>query len=215
LVDTSSFDYDLAGHHVGLIASGDHAEDAIRQLAANLDRRLLVVRPADEGVWGWIGGRRDFSDEDFRALTTAPALKSLPVALGEPSTGLAGWRLTHRQAKAAWPLALRREGHVRYSAVAILASLLQDDLLAASLRDCYLRPLEDDRDGGATARETLQAYFAAERNVSSAAADLKVSRRTVANRLRAIEGRLGQPLSSVGAEIEIALRLKALEDSEL
>ena len=87
---------------------------------------------------------------------------------------------------------------------------MQDELLASSLRKLYLEPLEAERDGGEVARETLRAYFAADRNVSSAAAILDVERRTVSNRLRSIEQRLGRQLSSCAVELSIALRLEQL-----
>jgi DNA-binding PucR family transcriptional regulator len=133
------------------------------------------------------------------------------LALGEPGEGPGGWRLSHRQARAALPIAARSpERFVRYADVALAASILQDDLLATSLRQIYFAPLEGERDGGEVARETLRAYFAAGRNVSSAAVALGVNRNTVASRLRAIEARTGQPLTSRAAEFEAALRLDDL-----
>ncbi|HWO47309.1 MAG TPA: helix-turn-helix domain-containing protein, partial [Solirubrobacterales bacterium] len=91
--------------------------------------------------------------------------------------------------------------------VAVLASIARDELLATSLRRLYLEPLERMRDGGKVARQTLRAYFDAERNISSTAAALGVDRRTVRNRLRAIEDSLGRPLTGSLADLEIALRL--------
>jgi DNA-binding PucR family transcriptional regulator len=78
------------------------------------------------------------------------------------------------------------------------------------LCDLYLAPLSREPDGGGTSRETLRAFFFAERNVSSAAAALGVKRHTVTNRLRAIEKLLGRPLSTCGAEIDAALHLEKL-----
>jgi DNA-binding PucR family transcriptional regulator len=130
------------------------------------------------------------------------------VTVGEPGEGLAGWRFSHQQAKAALPIAERRGKPVlRYADVAVLASIARDDLLATSLRRLYLEPLEGTRDGGRVARETLRAYFDAERNVSSTAAALGVDRRTVRNRLRGIEELLDRPLTGSLADLEIALRL--------
>jgi DNA-binding PucR family transcriptional regulator len=74
----------------------------------------------------------------------------------------------------------------------------------------YLAPLAAERDGGAVARRTLRAYFAAERNISSTAAALGVDRRTVRNRLRAIEELLGRPLGEAAPDLEVALRLEQL-----
>ncbi|MGN6372189.1 MAG: helix-turn-helix domain-containing protein [Solirubrobacteraceae bacterium] len=95
--------------------------------------------------------------------------------------------------------------------MALLAAALRDDTLARSLREIYLSPLEDSRDGGAVLRETLRAYLAAERNASSAAAALGVARNTVDYRLRAIEKRLGRSLQRFTAELEVALALKEID----
>jgi DNA-binding PucR family transcriptional regulator len=94
---------------------------------------------------------------------------------------------------------------VRYADVAMLAATLQNDVLATSLRELYLVPLERERDGGKTLRQTLRAYFVANRNISSAAVALGVTRRTVANRLHVIEARLDRSLHSDAAQIEAAL----------
>jgi DNA-binding PucR family transcriptional regulator len=99
---------------------------------------------------------------------------------------------------------------VRYGDVALIASMIQDDLLATSLRQIFLSPFSSGRDGGASLRHTLRAYFAAERNVSSAAAALGVTRQTVSNRLRVIEETLGRPLGVWATEIEAALQMEEL-----
>ncbi len=213
LLDTKEFDYDFEAHHVGAVAAGARAEEAIRALAATLDRRLLTLRRSEEAVWAWMGGRREFQDDEISTAISRRWPQGVSLALGEPAAGFAGWRLTHQQAKVALPIALRSpQGVARYGNVALLASMLQDELLATSLREIYLRPLEGDRDGGQTARRTLRAYFAAERNVSSAAAALGVSRQTVNSRLRAIEGRIGRSLERCSTEVDAALRLHDLHD---
>jgi DNA-binding PucR family transcriptional regulator len=99
---------------------------------------------------------------------------------------------------------------VRYPDVALLASLLQDEALATSLRRRYLAPLANTRDGGETLRLTLRASFLAGCNASSAAAALGVKRHTVTNRIRAIENRLGLSLGAYAAEVELVLRLESL-----
>lgn len=208
LVDVSQLTYDFEAHHLAVIAKGPDADEAIRSMATPIDCSLLLVQRQDEMVWAWLG-RRDPIDP--LALQDGPGGPGVYSAFGEPARGLDGWRLTHRQAKAALPIALRMsKPSVRYAEVALLASTCRDDLLATSLRVLYLAPLEDEREGGEVARETLRAYFATERNLSSAAAVLGVSRRTVANRLRSVEGRLGRPLASCAAEMEAALRLHDL-----
>ena len=208
-VDHSELEYDLDAQHLALMAKGEGAEPLLRELAKRLDRRLLAVKREEEPIWAaWLGGSRPLeTGEATRALADLVP-KGVFVTLGEPAEGLAGWRFSHLQAKAALAVAERRgEAVARYGDVAIEAAALRDDLLARSLRQLYLEPLERMRDGGKVARETLRAYFAAERNVSSTAAALGVDRRTVRNRIRAIEELVGQPLSLVAADLEIALRL--------
>ncbi len=208
-VDHSELGYDLDGHHLALMAKGEGAPEAMRQLAKQLDRRLLAVCREEESIWAcWLGGRRPLdAQRALQALADIP-LDGVIVTVGEPGEGLAGWRLSHRQAKAALPIAERRgEAVLHYADVVLLTSILRDDLVATSLHQLYLAPLERTPDGGETARETLRAYFAAERNVSSTAVVLGVDRRTVTNRLRAIEELFGRPLKDIAAELETALRL--------
>jgi hypothetical protein len=206
LLDSSDLPYDFDAYHLGLIASGAAAEEALRGLAVSFDCRALVVHREEGSAWGWLGARRPL---DPGVISERPQPADVTIAVGEPAQGIAGWRLTHRQARAALPVALSAPNrHARYSEVALLASMLRDDLLVSSLREIYLAPLDCERDGGETARRTLRAYFAAARNISSAAAALGVSRQAVGRRLRAIEERLGRPLSACAAEIEAALRLE-------
>jgi hypothetical protein len=212
LVDLAELAYDFDGFHIGAIASGHDAAESLRRLADSLDCRLLLVQPDEQSAWGWIGARRQLDPAELADQERARSQQSA-IALGEPGRGLAGWRLTHRQAAAALPIAQRGEARcVRYLEVALLASALQDELLATSLRQLYLAPLEAERDSGEVARATLRAYFAAERSISSAAAALGVNRHTVAARLRAIEARLDCTLERRAADIEAALRLEELGD---
>jgi DNA-binding PucR family transcriptional regulator len=209
LVDHSELGYELDGHHLALMAKGEGAEELIRDLAGAVDRRLLAVQREEEPTWAcWLGGRRQLTSEAALAALPGEIPQGVFVTVGEPGEGLGGWRFSHRQAKAALTIVERRgQPLVRYADVALLAAIAGDDLIASSLRQLYLAPLERARDGGKVARETLRAYFEAERNVSSTAAALGVDRRTVRNRLGAIEDLLGRPLKGTEADLEIALRL--------
>ena len=202
-----------------LFAERGAMRQALQAFAASVDRCLLLIRTDERVVWAWLGGRRAFEREEV-AEVAASLRRELPprtvFALGEPAEGLAGWRLTHRQAHAALPIARRSpETVVRYADVALLAAVLRDDLLATSLRKLYLEPLEAERDGGAVLRETLRAYFSRERNVSSAAMALGVSRQTVNSRLRSAAERLGRSLESCAVELHTALQLCALSERQV
>jgi PucR-like helix-turn-helix protein/diguanylate cyclase with GGDEF domain len=208
LVDSPDLAYELENWHIGAVAAGPEAMAALKRLACSLDHRLLLVRRDDGTIWSWFGCCR----EADRAQTYERISKEWPgemrLAVGEPAKGRAGWQLSHRQAKMAFPLTRpARTPVVRYSEVALAASVLQDDLLSSSLRQLYLDPLTDDRDGGHSLRETLRAYFAAAGNVSSAAAALGVHRRTVSARIAVIEERLGRDIRDCSAELEAALQL--------
>jgi hypothetical protein len=208
-VDEAELGYELDAEHLAVVAKGDAAKEGLREVAAKLDRQLLAVRREEEPVWAaWLGGRRPMAAaEALATLRGIAADGRVLVAVGEPAVGLEGWRFSHAQAKAALPLVERHGPVVRFRDVALEAAVLRDELIATSLRRRYLEPLEAARDGGVLARRTLRAYFAAERNVSSTAATLGVDRRTVRNRLAAVEEALGGPLNGSAADLEIALRL--------
>ncbi len=205
----TGLEYDFDGHHLGLMVKAEEAFAVMRELATTLDRRLLADAHQEEPVLAcWLGGRARLGSEEAVRALRSNSPDSVVAAVGEPAEGIAGWRLSHRQAKAALPIAERRgTGILRYSDVAVLASILRDDLGTTSLRQIYLQPLEGTRDGGRAARETLRAYFASERNVSSTAAALGVDRRTVANRLRGIEELLGRRIGDCAVDLATALRL--------
>lgn len=212
-LDALELGYDLDAHHTALLAVGSESEAVLRELATALDRNLLLVRRSPESAWAWLGARRALAFEEVERTFAQRLPAEATLAVGEPARGLAGWRLTHRQALAAMSVAAHGERALtRYADVALLASAMQDELLATSLRQFYLEPLEAERDRGEVARETLRAYFAAEQNVSSTAAALGVKRHTVTNRLRVVEERIGGPLGACAPDLEIALRLEALND---
>lgn len=208
--DGSLLNYNLESFHAGLVVAGPNPTTPFRDLRGKLSSRLLLVE-IDEGIaWGWLGGSQQVVRADLASLQVLQWPEEVAVSCGEPAEGLGGWRLTHRQAAAALPIAQHQATVVHYPDVALLAAALHDDLLASSLRQTYLAPLEEERDEGLTAKDTLRAYFRASRNQISAAADLGVNRATVRNRLAAIEDRLGRSPDAVSAELEVALRLDEL-----
>jgi len=212
LLDAADIDYEFDAWHLGALATGSNGLAVARQLAKSLDRRLLSTQSDEGTVWVWLGGRAPLDANDLDAALSSLRAEDFCLALGEPAHGLAGWRLTHRQAQAVLPIAKREgRGCVHYAESGLLASLLQDDLLTASLQERYLAPLASERDGGETLRATLRAFFSSDRNISSAAAMLGVNRHTVTNRLRIVEEKTGRSLTSSGAEIEAALRLHDLD----
>lgn len=210
-LDISDLNYDLGAQHVAVIATGSATLAVLGELGEALDRQVLVVQPSDQTSWAWFGGRRPFGQRELGIFAAFHWPAGGSIACGEPAKGVAGWRLTHRQAAAALPLAIQTERRfIRYGDVALLASAHQDELLAASLRQFYLKPLEDQRDGGESLRQALRAYFSTGRNISSTATKLDVSRPTVERRLATVEARVGRSIDVVAGEMEIALRLEEI-----
>lgn len=206
----AELDYDFDGWHVGMIATGRRAAEVIQGTKAALGCALLSASQSERTLWVWFGFRRKPTDADVKRLSAGRPM-GVSVATGEPRRGIEGWRLTHREAQAALSIALRRPpGLTRCSDVLLEAALLQNGVLATSLLQTFLSPLDGVCYREQTARDTLRAYFEARRNVSSAASRLGVVRNTVESRLREIEGRLGRPLHTCSVQLEVALRLEAL-----
>lgn len=212
-MDASDLNYDFDGWHLGIIAKGIGAGQVVRRLAAERGWRLLALPYGDDTVWAWLGGFRRCTASDIERVLSGKWPASVSLAVGEPAKDVQGWRLTHRQAQAALRVALRRSDRfTKYVDVALLAAVLQDDVLARSLAEIYLSPLGLHKDAGTTRRRTLRAYLDAHQNASQAAVILKVTRQTVENRLRAIEDALGRPRQAWLTDLAIALRMEALGD---
>ena len=209
-LEEGGLDYELEAWHLGMIATGSGAEEAVHGLAKRLNRQALAV-PRGGMVWAWLGGRRPLSVEDIEPLLAA-VWPDVSLSVGEPRRGINGWRLTHREAQAAQEVMLRKPQRlIRGSDVILAAALLRDEVLAKSLLETYISPLSGDGYSGASIRETLRAYFEAGLNAATAAAALGVDRHTVQRRLRKAEEALGRRLDSCHAELEVALRLDELE----
>jgi hypothetical protein len=209
-------DYQLDGWHLGVIAMGVGATQAVPELARCANRRLLSVAQAKDCVWAWLGGKDRIPPHELESVAASILTdENVMLAVGESASGLQGWRATHRQARAALDVALRRPKPLtRYADVALLATALKDEALAGALTDIFLSPLDDAGKRGPVLRQTVRAYLAAERNASSAAIMLKVSRSTVESRLRTIEALVGRTLHPCPPELEVALELDELAPRE-
>lgn len=208
-LDTGGLGYDFDVWHLGIVISPPSAETWIAAFARELDCRLLAVHCEEAILWAWLGSRRRLDPEAICLDRLPEQGGTRTLGMGEPGRGLSGWRLTHQQARAAMSISLRSGEPERYANVALLASVARDVVLAKSLHELYLAPLEEERDDGEALQETLRAYFDAGQNVSSAAAALGVSRQTVTSRLRTVERRIHRPLPQCSAELIVALQLHA------
>lgn len=210
---STDLDYDLAGYHVAIVLAGTGPADVARAAATAISPpKALIVQP-DHGIcWAWFGSAQPTNGAQIETVLGRLVADPTRIAIGEPASGVEGWRRSHRQAIAALPIAQRgNEPLAFYRDAPLTAAALGDDLLASSLRQLYLQPLEAEKDGGESLRQTLRSYFACERNRSSAAAALQLARNTLAARLDIAEERIGRPLISCAAGLEVALALQLLD----
>jgi hypothetical protein len=203
--------YDLNAWHVAVIAKGTGGEKAVRTFAVALGRQLLACPQDATTVWAWLGGEDRLAFPEIDRLHAKYGPADTYIAVGESGRGIDGWRATHQEAQGALLVALGKPSRVtRYLDVALDAAALQDHVLADSLIEKYLSPLDDVAIDGQAARRTVRALFDTEHNASSAANALKVHRSTVHRRRDLIEQRLGYRLCEHQAEIELALRIEEL-----
>jgi hypothetical protein len=212
-VEVDDLDYQFDAWHLGVIAKGSKVADTVRVIASDLDREALNVPRGDETIWSWLGGRRPVSVADVERSFLAHAQDDTYLAIGEPREGLRGWRLTHHEAQAA--LQVMQCQHKRFTRgtdVLLPAAVLRDGALVESLRETYVRPLDDLGVSGVKLRRTLQTYLATGFNAESTASALGINRSTVERHLHKIEDRLGRQLHTCHADLRVALELRELSD---
>ena len=93
-VDHSELGYDLDGHHLALMAKGEGAPEAMRQLAAQARPSPARGLPRGGAHLGLLA-RGQAPLEARRALRALAeiSLDRVIVTVGEPGEGLSGWRL--------------------------------------------------------------------------------------------------------------------------
>jgi len=213
LLEAPDLQYPLSGTHVGIVASGPEISATIRRLFQLLGSTLLLVNPGPNKAWVWMTVKRELTPATIGKLLPSPLPSATYISFGQPAEGLQGWRRTHEQALAASSLIPRMSGPVvHYGDVAVLASMAQDPLLQYSLKASYLAPLTNSRSGH-TLCTTVRAYLQTERNTTSAAAALGVSRQTVSNHLKMVEELLDRPLPQCLRALDAALQLRLDQDS--
>jgi len=206
---SSHFDVDLNHYHLGFVAWGEGADEAVRQLGTSLGRPVLLTLRLHHNWWGWISGSRPLTrheQEELRRFDPGPEVR---IAFGLEGFGEAGLRSTHHQALRAQWVTPAGPAVIHYRDVAIEALATEAERDARAFVSHELRGIDDSSAASQRLRETLAAYFGAELNAASAGAALGVHHQTVTNRLRVIEERLGHPLGTRHLELALALRLRA------
>jgi DNA-binding PucR family transcriptional regulator len=203
--------YRFAAWHLAMIVSAGTPMHELQGLAARLESQALIVAQADGTHWVWLGRQQPIYYAEVKRQLMTGSKPELKFALGESRWGIVGWRVSHREARAAQQVLKHQTRSVaRCGEVALVAALARDEMLCRALVDAYLRPLDGRGTTGTTLRNTLRAYFAAGCNTAAAAAALGVDRHTIGRRLRKVEELLDQFVDACHAELEIALRVEDL-----
>jgi hypothetical protein len=204
--------YELDAWHLGVIATGAKATQALEEVRRSLGCELLLISQG-WGSWAWFGGARQIQAAELKRALSRSRQREVSFAIGEAGPEVHGWRLTHHQARDAHRVAVYRPQRLTwYADNPLLAAALRDETLAGSLRQKYLTPLRSQKDGGAALRKTLRAYIDADFSPTSAAPVVKVRRHTVADRVRLAEQLMDRTVRACVAELDVALRLEELEE---
>jgi DNA-binding PucR family transcriptional regulator len=212
--DAAQLDYELDRDHLALIAWGRDPDAALDRLAGQTDARVLRVAADRETSWAWLASEESWGKGELRELEQVVPPAGTRVALGSPARGVEGFRRSHDEARQARRIAERRAAPVTvYDDVGLLALSGQDEPRARAFVEHELAPLFGEDERAQALRATLRAYIETGLQATAAAALLGVHERTVANRVKAAEERLGRPVAGRTVELGAALRLYDLLDA--
>ncbi|WP_439380591.1 PucR family transcriptional regulator [Amycolatopsis lexingtonensis] len=211
--------YRLRGTHVGLVVwHASEAHDVLSHLesvaGAVLERaggegRPLFVPRDEAGAWAWLpvaSVRREHLD-----AALADADPGVRVTVGDPGTGVDGFRDTHQQARRVHALALAAGEHcdrvLTFREVGTVA-LMTSDLNAARLWVAStLGPMSADDENCGRLRETLRVFLASGGSYTAAAAELTMHKNSVQYRVRKAQELLPRGLGEGRLDVELALNL--------
>jgi hypothetical protein len=205
-VNVSELGYDLAGHHVAVVADSPPALEA---LARRTERQRLLVAAPGGGTWGWLGGRSRMSDSELDDVVAwQRSREDGLVAFGEPAAGIAGFAASHRQALEARSIAAATgQQAVRFADLRLLAAVLRDGELAKGFVERELGELDQPGERMDELRATLRAYLENSQSISAAAALRQRDRKTVVRQLRSAERLVHHRVSEGSDELLMALRI--------
>ncbi len=209
--------YDVHGWHIGLVVWKPADCAATMDLGAIAQRlrrwgprQATLMMPDDEtSVFAWI--RLPRPDHDLSALGAAILSDdpNLRVACGDPGQGLAGFRETHRQAKAAHGVGELAEGTphgvLHFRDVAAISFLVTRPEETSAWVRSVLGGLGEEGEETARLRETVRVFLGVGENTSEAAARLFVHRNTVKYRVARARELLASDLD--GNRLNVALAL--------
>jgi len=184
-------------------------EHAITHVAGKAGCPDPVFLPRDvSSAWAWLPlGIRDTFDA--AGASTAGVDGDIHFAFGDAAKGVAGFRLTHRQALAAQSVALAAGSPPRavaFSEVAPVAMMLGSADLLRPWVLSTLGGLAADDEHHARLRETLLAFLRNGGSYKTTAEQLMLHKNTVQYRVRKAQESIGRPVGDNRGDIELALR---------
>lgn len=168
-------------------------------------------------VWAWLPfGRRPPAIDTAALAAVVGGHSTGRVAVGLPATGLAGFRRSHEQARAAYSIAMvQSASHRRVigfgdRGVAVVSLLARNLDAARAWVGEVLGPLADDTEQAAMLRATLSTYFATGESHLHTAERMNLHRNTVKYR---VGKALGDPTRAPAThdKLDVALALQACE----
>lgn len=194
--------YELRQEHQGFVVWAEGASALPEEAAGAVGGPRALVVPLGVGVVaGWAPAG---------ALRT-DAAGGASVAVGSPSPGVPGFRITHHEAMEARRVARLlgcSETPTAYEDIALLALLTQDLGQARVFAERRLGPLVADDDTTQRLAETLRTVLEERGSPRRAAKRLGVHENTVAKRLRTIESIVGDRVEGPPAELLAALVIR-------
>lgn len=219
---SSRLGYELRRSHVALILSGG-AADAAPGGVASLERAAieaaaligcgdpLMVPAGSATLWAWCGTFKPPAPGALAQLEAHVPAGGVRMAVGRPSWGLEGFRVSHQEAGHAarfWELgAASTGGTTSYRNVEVISLLAADIDRARRFVLAELGPLGERSDAAARMRTTLLGFLAHGCSHVRAAQELHMHQNTVYNRVRRAEEMLGTSVTERRVELQTALML--------
>ena len=199
--------WDVRGSHEAL----DRLEVLSREIGSALGaRRTLSTPSSSRGLWAWLSTDGPPSGAERDAVAALTGLPGLRAAIGQPGSGLAGFRRSHEEALAAQRIALivgRDELVTWYCDVEIVSLLSYDARGARALVARELAGLTGRDSQSEKLRRTSLAYVRCGCSATAAGRELGVHTNTVRYRIEQAEEALGRRLGDRELRLQLALML--------
>ncbi|MGW9267309.1 PucR family transcriptional regulator [Gordonia terrae] len=207
--------YSVDGHHLSLVASSrPHSNHDVRSVIEPTLRHwgavsaVLIIPIGLQTIWAWGSVNPTHGAPPPGPL---PVFDGTNVALGQPGSGLDGFRRSHLEARAVERLInLRRHNTtgltVAHHEVGLEALLLAHPAAAQDFVTRILGPLGDDDPRSADLRATLGRYLDMDHSLNRVAAVEHISKNTVTYRVNRAFSLCGHSPGSSTTDLRAALR---------